>query len=102
MSRIESDALNLLLSRRDSLRRAPEPPPPDPAASWRDWESIPSPAAESLRTELEEIEAALRRIEQGSYGTCAACGGPLGLQRLRAIPEARYCLGCSGHRDAMG
>jgi RNA polymerase-binding transcription factor DksA len=50
--------------------------------------------------ELREIEEALRRIVDGSYGTCVACGGALGMQRIRAIPEARYCLSCSGQRSA--
>ena len=54
------------------------------------------PVGEEVRRELAEIDAALRRIEQGSFGTCLACGGPMGLQRMRAIPEARYCVGCSG------
>jgi len=55
---------------------------------------------DNVRTEIQEIDAALGRIEEGRYGTCVSCGGPLGLQRLRAIPEARYCVGCSGHRPA--
>jgi len=54
--------------------------------------------AGKVAEELAEVDAALGRIAAGSYGTCISCGGPLGLQRLRAIPEARFCLGCSGHR----
>ncbi|HET7752414.1 MAG TPA: TraR/DksA family transcriptional regulator [Anaeromyxobacteraceae bacterium] len=74
---------------------------PDPSASWRDWESTPSPLSESERRELDDIEHALRRIEAGHYGMCLSCGGPLGMQRLRAIPEARYCLTCSGQRETV-
>src|SRR4051812_13546877 len=44
--------------------------------------------------ELAELEAALGRIEKGAYGTCQACGGAVGRQRLRAIPEARFCIEC--------
>ncbi|HET9451013.1 MAG TPA: TraR/DksA C4-type zinc finger protein [Aggregicoccus sp.] len=44
--------------------------------------------------ELEEVELALTRIEQGRFGTCEACGGAIGRQRLLAVPEARHCLGC--------
>jgi RNA polymerase-binding transcription factor DksA len=56
--------------------------------------------ASRVLAELAQIDEALGRIARGSYGTCVACGGPLGLQRIRAIPEARYCLGCSGQRPS--
>jgi hypothetical protein len=97
MSRIDSEARNLLLQRRATLHRLPFAERADPSASWRDWESTPD--ADPARKELADIEAALRRIEEGSYGTCESCGGPLGMQRIRAIPEARFCLTCSGHRE---
>lgn len=101
MSRIEAEARNLLLKRRESLCRGPmDAQPSDPTACWNDWESQVEPIAEPARRELADIEAALRRIEEGSYGRCIACGGPMGLQRIRAIPEARYCVTCSGQRDA--
>ncbi len=48
--------------------------------------------------ELEEIEAALARVADGGYGQCQRCSRAIGRQRLRAIPEARYCLECSGTR----
>lgn len=96
MSRIEADARELLLRRRRSLSRAPTHAG-DPAARWGDWETTPEPPPEKVRRELADIDAALARIQEGRYGTCVNCGGPMGLQRLRAIPEARYCMACSGH-----
>jgi len=48
------------------------------------------------RRELEEIESALARISDGTYGLCERCGRAIGRQRLLAIPEARYCLECVG------
>jgi RNA polymerase-binding transcription factor DksA len=57
--------------------------------------------SEVVRRELAEIDAALLRIELGLYGTCLGCGGPMGLQRLRALPEARYCVACSGSRPPL-
>jgi RNA polymerase-binding transcription factor DksA len=69
--------------------------PADPSARWTDYESTATRPPVDER-ELGEIDAALRRIADGSFGACLACGGPLGLQRLRALPEARYCLGCAG------
>ena len=102
MSRIETEARAMLLKRRETLRREPSRPlAGDPAASWRDWESQAVASAELTRRELDEVEAALRRIDEGNYGRCEACGGPMGLQRIRAIPEARFCLSCSGQREEV-
>ncbi len=99
MSRIEAEARELLLYRRRTLRRTPaEARDGDPTASWIDYEAAPEPLSETIRRELAEIDAALMRIAEGRYGTCLSCGGPMGLQRLRAIPEARYCVACSGQR----
>ena len=96
MSRIEADAREVLLRRRSTISQPPARPH-DPEARWTDYESHPEPVSEGLRGELVEIDAALARIRDGRYGVCLACGGPMGLQRLRAIPEARYCIACSGH-----
>jgi RNA polymerase-binding protein DksA len=41
---------------------------------------------------LAEIDAALRRIEDGTYGTCTACGKPIGEERLEAHPWAALCI----------
>jgi len=96
MSRIESDARSLLMNRREALRRSHDP---SGTGAYAPTEVIPEAViADKIARELAEVDAALGRIAEGCYGTCSACGGPLGLQRLRAIPEARFCLGCSGHR----
>lgn len=47
---------------------------------------------EGAERRLEQIDAALRRIEEGSYGTCAVCGKPIGEERLRAVPWATLCI----------
>ena len=41
---------------------------------------------------LREIDAALARIEDGTYGTCIRCGKPIGEDRLRALPHASLCI----------
>jgi DnaK suppressor protein len=46
---------------------------------------------EGERALLQEIDEALIRIEQGTYGVCAATGRPIGKTRLRARPWAKYC-----------
>lgn len=42
--------------------------------------------------EIVEIEAALRRLDEGTYGKCEECGNPITDARLEAMPAARYCL----------
>ena len=55
-------------------------------------------ASESLQEDalasetLIQVEVALRRIEDGSYGKCRACGRPIEPARLEAVPWAAYCL----------
>jgi DnaK suppressor protein len=47
---------------------------------------------EQVEDELVEIEAAFQRLERGTYGTCQACGRPIGDERLEAMPAARFCV----------
>ncbi len=50
---------------------------------------------EVLRAEIAAAQAALRRIESGTYGICASCGGDIGQMRLRALPTATLCIDCA-------
>ena len=43
---------------------------------------------------LAEIDAALRRIEDGTYGKCVNCGAPIPEERLEAMPWATLCIDC--------
>lgn len=44
---------------------------------------------------LAEIEAAMTRLDDGTYGTCERCGGQIGDGRLEARPVARTCIRCA-------
>jgi RNA polymerase-binding transcription factor DksA len=48
---------------------------------------------------LVEIDAALRRIADGSYGMCARCGRAIAAERLDARPEAALCVACAARRS---
>jgi DnaK suppressor protein len=45
-------------------------------------------------TELRALEAARQRLAEGSYGTCADCGGEIGFERLQVNPAAVRCIRC--------
>ena len=108
MNAIALDARRTLLERRAALaklareldrdaqemRETPQGDEADQAIHRQ-----PLAVLESMRkgeiAEAGEIEAALARIEAGTYGMCEACGRAIGRQRLRAIPEARFCLACA-------
>jgi len=49
---------------------------------------------------LEEVEAAIQRIDQATFGTCARCGASIGAARLMIMPWTRYCIRCSGRTGA--
>ncbi len=46
----------------------------------------------NARHQLEEVTDALKRIDEGSYGSCAVCGSAIPYERLEAIPWARACI----------
>ena len=46
---------------------------------------------ESVEAELADVEHALRRLDDGTYGTCEACDQPIDDARLEAMPAARLC-----------
>jgi len=52
------------------------------------------------RRELEAIEAALRRIDAGSFGICDDCGEAIEPRRLEVHPEASRCIACEQAREA--
>ncbi len=54
-------------------------------------DAIGNETAQSIRV----LQAALQRIEDGSYGYCEACGGEIAEGRLAAIPEATRCVNCA-------
>jgi RNA polymerase-binding transcription factor DksA len=47
---------------------------------------------EHVDAQLSDVDRALGRLEQGTYGTCEACGRPIDEDRLRARPAVRFCI----------
>jgi len=49
--------------------------------------------------EMQDVEAALERIKNGIYGTCADCGDNIDQDRLEAYPTAKRCITCQNRRE---
>jgi RNA polymerase-binding transcription factor DksA len=55
---------------------------------------------EQVEAELADVERALRRLDEGTYGSCEACGGAIGDDRLEALPAARFCIAHQAEAEA--
>ena len=55
---------------------------------------------EQVESELADIEHALTRLDDGTYGRCEACGDVIDDARLEAVPAARFCLAHQAAVDA--
>ncbi len=58
-----------------------------------------SALADNALVLLDRIDAALEKLEQGSYGLCEGCGKPISTARLTAVPYAARCLACQQHLE---
>jgi len=64
---------------------------PAQVASARDLEFAIN---EHETAELEQIDQALKRLDQGVYGICIDCGMEVATERLHALPQVARCMGC--------
>lgn len=51
--------------------------------------------ANKLNETLADVENALTKLDDGSYGKCESCGKPIAEPRLEAMPETRFCIDCA-------
>lgn len=64
-------------------------------ATQRENDDVLGAISQSARSELSLLEAALRRLANGRYTTCATCGEPIGQERLAAVPYTDRCCACA-------
>ncbi|GAA5022120.1 hypothetical protein GCM10023335_53770 [Streptomyces siamensis] len=57
--------------------------------------------AASAHMVLADVEAALARMDDGTYGTCHLCRRPVERERLLIVPQARYCARCQQVKEAI-
>ncbi len=55
--------------------------------------------ADIRRDELEKMDEALRKLEDGTYGICSECGGEIEEARLKVMPFATFCVKCKSDRE---
>ncbi|MFF7679617.1 TraR/DksA C4-type zinc finger protein [Actinacidiphila glaucinigra] len=68
-------------------------------AGWAADDHVMVVQKEAVQRVLAEIEAAFARLQDGSYGVCPDCAGPIPAERLEILPYARRCVAC-GRRAA--
>jgi RNA polymerase-binding protein DksA len=65
---------------------------PADAASDTEMRELDRSTEVLFEARLGQVDDALRRLEGGTYGTCAACGKPIPVERLELVPETPYCV----------
>lgn len=74
----------------------------DPEGATVAWERGQTAALrDQARARLEEIERAMQRLKDGSYGSCEICGRPIGSERLRARPSTVRCVSCASRPGGL-
>ena len=74
----------------------------DDDGSWVSEQHVTSQLLAAARQQLAETEAALERLDDGTYGVCADCSKPISAERLEILPAARYCVTCQATRSRRG
>ncbi len=84
-------------SARADLRHETDPLSADFAeqVTQRESDEVLGAISESAREELRQIQSALRRLEEGTYTSCAVCGAPIEEGRLQAVPYTDRCRNCA-------
>jgi DnaK suppressor protein len=67
---------------------------PADSACVRTLNELVSEASEHRAAQLRVLKHALAKFSDGTYGSCENCGEEIGLSRLNARPEARFCIAC--------
>ncbi len=70
------------------------------ASDTHDTDSVCEIMAVGANT-IDQIDLALAKIEDGTYGVCEDCGDPIAFERLEALPFATLCIGCKKRREVI-
>ena len=92
------DALRTVAGMNDSDSKENFPDPADRASLESDRSAILR-IRDRERKLIAKIDAALERIEDGTYGRCEDCGEPIGVERLKARPVTTLCIDCKAAQE---
>ena len=107
MSQVDEIRQRLLARREELARRAnltdadlrherdPLSPDSEEQVTQRENEDVLRGIGLAARAELQEVNKALARLERGEYFDCEACGQPIVVARLAALPETTRCARCA-------
>jgi DnaK suppressor protein len=70
------------------------------ASDTHDTDSVCEIMAVGAST-IDQIDLALSKIEEGTYGVCEDCGEHIAFERLEALPFATLCIGCKKKREVL-
>ena len=93
VEQLGADMDSFTASRRDSTTDD-EHDPEGPTLAFEHSQSS-AILAQSIQ-HIADIDAALLRMDEGTYGLCKSCGGPIAVGRLQVRPQAPLCITCAG------
>jgi RNA polymerase-binding transcription factor len=70
----------------------------DDGSSLGEQERI-SIIGDDFQEQIRQIDAALSRLDDGTYGICRRCGNPIAPERLEALPFVAYCINCQAYLE---
>ncbi len=85
----------------DSLRGAERDPELEEGSQSEQEQRKLAELGEVEQREIAQIDAALARIEAGTYGVCVECGEEIEARRLEALPHAATCADCADRREQL-
>lgn len=100
--RAQHEEMRTMLGAEDEVSQPVEPDSAIGRISRLDAIQMQQMAQANRRTtmrRLQQTKAALQRVANETYGECAECGHDIGYPRLKARPEAPFCLDCQSRRE---
>jgi len=85
----------------ESIKSQDRRPELEEGAQSASAEYVLAQLSDAQRREVGQIDAALSRMEAGTYGICVDCGAPISLERLRALPYALRDAACAARAEAL-
>lgn len=96
---MRDDAVARLKEQKEDMPEAEVGDPIDTASQSLDKEIL-FELSDNAQVLIDQIEAALRKIDKGIYGSCESCRILLPKKRIKALPFARYCVNCQSSNES--